>query len=147
MTRKYIGTKIVTAFAQEKDGTPGYGVIYADGYQSWSPAAAFEEAYRPTEGMPFGLAIEALKKGACVARAGWDGKGMLLWLNRGSSATPPLDRDAQIGGVSSDLFDLGDTGTVTRLPNINMRAADGSTVTGWLASQTDMLADDWMIVE
>ena len=37
MTRKYIGTKIVTAYPQEKDGKPGYGVIYADGYTSWSP--------------------------------------------------------------------------------------------------------------
>ena len=36
------------------------------------------------------------------------------------------------------------TGTITRLPNLNMRAATGSTVTGWLASQTDILAEDWV---
>lgn len=45
MTRKYIGTKIVTAYPQEKDGKPGYGVIYADGYTSWSPKEVFEESY------------------------------------------------------------------------------------------------------
>lgn len=45
MTHEYIGTKIVTAWPQEKDGQQGYGVKYSDGYISWSPAAAFEEAY------------------------------------------------------------------------------------------------------
>lgn len=45
MTQHYVGTKIIVAWAAEKDGQPGYGVKYADGYTSWSPAAAFEEAY------------------------------------------------------------------------------------------------------
>lgn len=35
---------------------------------------------------------------------------------------------------------------VRLLPHIDMRAADGSMVIGWLASQTDMLADDWLVV-
>ena len=38
-------------------------------------------------------------------------------------------------------------GTVKVMPYITMKAADGSIVMGWLASQTDMLADDWVIVE
>lgn len=45
MTQDYIGCKRVTAFSQEKDGKPGYGVIYPDGYQSWSPKDVFECAY------------------------------------------------------------------------------------------------------
>ena len=45
MTQHYVGTKIIVAWPAEKDGQPGYGVKYADGYTSWSPAAAFEEAY------------------------------------------------------------------------------------------------------
>lgn len=50
MTKKYIGTKIITAFQQGKDGKPGYGVIYEDGYQSWSPKETFfEKAYRAIE--------------------------------------------------------------------------------------------------
>lgn len=94
--------------------------------------------------MDFGKAIEALKAGNRVARAGWNGKGMFLWLNKGSyaGASEPL-----ICGVHASLFDDGNLGTVTRMPNINMRAADGSTVIGWLASQTDMLAEDWTEVE
>ncbi len=46
MQKQYIGTKIITAWPEEKDGREGYGVRYADGYTSWSPKEAFEEAYR-----------------------------------------------------------------------------------------------------
>lgn len=90
----------------------------------------------------FGQAIEEMKAGRSVWREGWNGKGMLLYINKGSQdADHP--RGETIEGISSKLFELGDAGTVTRLPNINMRNAFGSTVTGWLASQTDMLAEDW----
>lgn len=47
MTQHYVGTKIVMAWPAEKDGKPGYGVKYADGYQSWSPVDAFDAAYLP----------------------------------------------------------------------------------------------------
>ena len=48
MTQHYVGTKIIEAWpAADLDGTPGYGVKYADGYTSWSPAEAFEAAYLP----------------------------------------------------------------------------------------------------
>ena len=43
----YIGAKVITAEPQEKDGEPGYRVVYADNYASWSPKHVFEEAYRP----------------------------------------------------------------------------------------------------
>jgi hypothetical protein len=96
--------------------------------------------------LTFGDAIAALKKGARVARAGWNGKGMFIYLKKGSAAEHEPVNPSQIEGIDSHLFDKGDTGTVTRLPNINMRAATGSTVTGWLASQTDILSEDWEIV-
>ena len=44
--KNYIGVKIVKAEPQEKEGNPGYKVIYKDGYVSWSPKNVFEEAYR-----------------------------------------------------------------------------------------------------
>ena len=47
MTQHYVGTKIITAWEEEKDGKPGYAVKYADGYTSWSPKEVFEEAYLP----------------------------------------------------------------------------------------------------
>lgn len=91
----------------------------------------------------FGTAIRALKEGRRVCRAGWNGKGMFIWLNKGSKG----GEGGGYGGVSVDLFDRGDVGTIVRMPNINMRAADGVTVTGWLASQTDMLAEDWHVLD
>lgn len=47
MTQEFIGTKIVTAWLQDKDGKPGYAVKYSDGYTSWSPKEVFEESYLP----------------------------------------------------------------------------------------------------
>lgn len=98
--------------------------------------------------MTFGEALQALKDGRRVARKGWNGKGMFLFLNQGSIDTTRTDPNSAIDGVPTRLFSLdGDENTVTRLPNINMRAASGATVTGWLASQTDMLAEDWVLAD
>jgi hypothetical protein len=47
MTQHYIGIKQVTAWPEEKDGQPGYAVMYLDGYTSWSPKATFERFYLP----------------------------------------------------------------------------------------------------
>lgn len=82
--KQYIGTKIILACPMTREdaevrldrdvgGTAtgeGYLVEYPDGYQSWSPSDAFVDAYRRTDGMPFGLAIEAAKKGLKIARKG-----------------------------------------------------------------------------
>lgn len=97
MTKKYIGTKIVTAFPQDKDSIPGYGVIYADGYTSWSPKEVFKEAFRAIEQegqvLTFGDALAMLKLSKKVARAGWNGKGMFIFLVPSSVfsvSRPPL---------------------------------------------------------
>ena len=42
----YVGTKIVKAEMEMKDGREGYAVVYEDGYRSWSPKETFERAYR-----------------------------------------------------------------------------------------------------
>ncbi len=141
--KPYIGTKIIQAEPHEKDygppethGQPGYRVVYPDGYTSWSPKAAFEEAYRETSAMSFGLAIEAMKKGQRVARAGWNGKGMWLYLVPAAHL------------ASSLKYGFGEyLGEPTVVNSIAMKTADNKVVIGWLASQTDMLADDWQIVE
>lgn len=49
----------------------GYRVRYPDGYKSWSPKEAFEEAYRPVSGVNFGLALEAMKKGLGARLPKW----------------------------------------------------------------------------
>jgi hypothetical protein len=164
----YIGTKLINAEAMtrgaynifrgwempadERAEEEGYLVEYLDGgkpnlpshagYVTWTPKEAFDKAYRPVTAMTFGLAIEALKRGQKVARAGWNGKGMWLAIQAGSTITPEQAR----GGAAKGRADEGAT-EITILPHIDMRAADGSVVVGWLASQTDMLAEDWQIVD
>lgn len=101
-------------------------------------------------GMNFGDALTALKAGKLVSRQGWNGKGMYLFLELGNFSTHGLPDRAtgvvSVEGVSSSLFNIKNDGSATRLPHLAMRSATGSTVTGWLASQTDMLAEDWGVV-
>jgi hypothetical protein len=139
--KTYIGTKIIQATPESKGPLPhgeeGYAVVYEDGYRSWSPKAAFEAAYRECDAMPFGLAIEALKKGFKVARAGWNGKGMWLVLASGWNA--------QLQGTyTTHALNMPDD-WVGYAPFIAMFTAD-KVLVPWLASQTDMLAEDWSIV-
>ena len=85
---QYIGTKIIEAAPairkggkvydltwpipkSMESGELGYRVRYPDGYESWSPKDVFEEAYRPTEGVNFGLALEAMKKGMGARLPHW----------------------------------------------------------------------------
>lgn len=87
--------------------------------------------------MNFGQAIEALKEGKRVSREGWNGKGMFLFLVGGSTFT--VNR--------APLLGIYQEGTVINYcPHVDMKTADDKIVP-WLCSQTDMLADDWGIVE
>lgn len=137
MTQKYYGTKLVEAWEESKDLQNGYAVKYEDGYISWSPKEVFEKAYQPITAMSFGHAIEALKAGKLVCRAGWNGKWMFLFLVPGSKFKvnrPPLL------GIYPEGTEIDYWG------HIDMQAADGK-IGPWLASQTDMLANDWQIIE
>lgn len=88
--------------------------------------------------MNFGEAIQALKEGKRVTRKGWNGKGMFLFLTEGSSVSYSKLKPH----MQKALIDVPQT-VVTISSHIDMKAADGSVVIGWLASQTDMLAEDW----
>jgi hypothetical protein len=108
-----------------------------DGYVSWSPKDVFERSYRPTAGLTFGLAVEALRMGKKVARAGWNGKGMFIFLIPGS--TFKVNRPPLLG-----IYPEGTE--INYCPHIDMKTADGKVVP-WLASQTDILAEDWQVAE
>lgn len=116
------------------------------GYISWSPTTVFINAYRPVDGMNFGLAIEAIKMGKKVARKGWNGKDMFLYLQEGSMLVNSVNaRNTVLKEYMENQAQSGEP--VKILPHIDMKAADGAIVVGWLASQTDMLSDDWFIVD
>ena len=140
MTHKYIGTKIVTAWSSEKDGLPGYGVKYEDGYTSWSPKEVFESAYRDIEGpvqaLNFGDAIHMLKTGKKVTRAGWNGKGMFVFLVNGS--TFKVSRAPLLG-----IFPEG--AEINYRPHIDIKNVDGS-ISTWVPSIGDVMAEDWQVL-
>jgi Protein of unknown function (DUF2829) len=87
-------------------------------------------------GMDFGDAIRALKDGKKVAREGWNGKGMFLFLVAGS--TFKVNRAPLLG-----IYPEGTE--VNYHPHIDMKTAQGYVVP-WLASQADMLSEDWVVV-
>lgn len=88
--------------------------------------------------MNFGQAIQALKDGHRVARAGWNGKGM--WLCYMPPVTIP---EGLVNGRTKGFVPTGDLHVGGY---IVMWTAQGTWQPGWLASQPDMLSDDWEIV-
>ena len=149
--KTYIGTKIINAKPMTRQAwcdfrgwalpeteagmgdDAGYLVEYTDGgkpnhpdydgYISWSPAPQFEGAYREMQGMTFGMALEALKRDEAIARTGWNGKNLDVKLHR------PL-----AGELINRPFAF-----------ISYPGAAGAKAP-WVPSQTDMLAEDWVVV-
>ena len=117
------------------DGGTANTITYA-GYVSWSPDEQFQNVYREVDGLSFGLAIEALKKGFKVARAGWNGKGQFLYLIKAE--------DLQ-NGLKYGYGEYINEPVFTDV--IAIKTTANQIQVGWLASQTDMLADDWCICE
>ncbi len=159
---QYIGTKIINAEpmtratynefrgwklpADEDGADEGYLVEYLDGgkpnvathagYVSWSPKEQFEAAYRATDGLSFGLAVEALKKGLKLSRTGWNGKGLFVFLVAGSTFI--VNRAPLLG-----IYPAGTE--INYRPHIDIKGADGS-ISTWVPSIGDVMADDWNIV-
>lgn len=167
--KQYLGTKAVNAVpmtrlaynqfrgwgvpSDENGDDEGFLVEYIDGgkantpsykgYVSWSPKDVFNRAYKEIDasGFGFGVAIDLLEQGVKVARAGWNGKGM--WLSYSPGA---VDLPAEYyWSANNREFAVENGGKATTLPYITMKTA-GNEIVPWLASQTDVLAKDWVIV-
>ncbi len=125
----------------------GYLVEYQDGgkpnlegfegYVSWSPKDVFDKAYRKTDGLSFGLAVEALKKGLCVARKNWNAAGQFVYYV--PAGKYPARTEAAI-----NFF--GEHAGVPYREYMALKTAQGDVAT-WAPSVSDALADDWMVVE
>lgn len=87
--------------------------------------------------MDFSTALRALKVGKRVARAGWNGKGMFLFLVPGSRFK--VNRPPLLG-----IYEEGTE--INYHAHIDMKTAQGYVVP-WLASQADLLAEDWQAVD
>jgi len=94
----------------------------------------------------FSAALTWLKQGKKVARSGWNGKGMWVALTPGSVFAKEGAKEGHAAKHRADEIATAG-GDIVLLPHIDMRSADGSMVIGWLASQTDLLSDDWVIVD
>lgn len=86
--------------------------------------------------MNFGQALEQLKLGNRVARSGWNGKDMFLFFVPGSKFT--VNRAPLLG-----IYPEGTE--ISYRAHVDMKTAQGDVVP-WLCSQTDMLAEDWVVV-
>lgn len=84
----------------------------------------------------FGQAVESLKQGKLVRRAGWNGKGMYLFLVSGDTVKEAIH--FAYDGREGFMRSVNDA--------IYMKTADDKFVP-WLASQTDILSEDWQIVD
>ena len=151
--KQFIGTKIINAkpmtrleynefrgwtLPEDENGADeGFLVEYVDGgqantkefsgYVSWSPKEVFERAYRKNGKLTFGDALVYLKEGKKVARSGWNGKG--LWLE--------LQTPDENSKMTLPYIFISYPSDAKTTPNAKVP---------WLASQTDMLAEDWEIV-
>ncbi len=117
-------------------GFGGYGIeVIVDSHKP--------EQVSPQSNMSFGGAIAALKQGHKVARKGWNGKGMWLILVEGQKEVPLREGSVYRNALNQEKCEL--------LPHIDMWTvnAEGrrAMLCGWVASQTDILYEDWCIVE
>lgn len=92
--------------------------------------------------LTFGDAVEALKHGQRVTRPGWNGKGMYLWLMPAAVVKAEWCREPHLKAVAE-----ANGGQIKALGSIRMMTANKEVLTGWLASQSDILAEDWQILE
>lgn len=96
--------------------------------------------------MKFGDAIEALKLGSRVAREGWNGKGMWIVLMPELNLPPHSSQEPGAKVNDRTAKHIGVDTPLESQPYIAMWTAQSKWQPGWLASQADMLAEDWHIV-
>ena len=148
--QQYIGAKVVSAESMNRrdyhtlkgwdlstnENGDDLGYHIADGKENrWMSKDEFERLYRENGSLTFGQAVDALKSGKLVCRKGWNGAGMFLRL------------------METDFYELNEDKVPefkrgsewNLLPFIMMKTAQ-NTLVPWLASQTDILVEDWMVL-
>ena len=91
--------------------------------------------------MKFGDALEWSKQGFKIARKGWNAKN--LWIAYQSGRVIDID---EFWNPHTKDFAKQNGGKAEVLPYMIMKTADDKILMGWLASQTDMLSDDWEVI-
>ena len=95
--------------------------------------------------MRFGEALVHARNGKRIARLGWIGKGAYVYMTKGRLI--PVDA-WETRMPSQEVTDVErEKGFINVMPHLDMMSTQGTRVIGWLASQTDMLAFDWYVVD
>ena len=168
----YIGTKSVLATAMtrgeyndyrgwqipenEDPSEQGYLVEYVDGgkpnderhtgYISWSPSDVFERSYKPPKlnsNLTFGEALEHLKAGAKVARAGWNGKDQYVVAQAQTTTTEA----SKIWNPHNKAHAEKIGGQIDVAPYCTLKTAQDTLAMGWVPSTGDLFAEDWLVLE
>lgn len=117
------------------------GIPMRDDHREESPARVEGGTHQLLD---FGAALRALKHGERVARLGWNGKDM--WLALSCDGSREVLAANFWAPANRKWAEQQPNGTAMVLPSITMKTATGEILMGWLASQTDMLAEDWVVV-
>lgn len=147
----YIGDYIV------RNDTCDYCVVSGADFSKYYEKATPQDVQK-SDTFNFGDAIKFLKQGLLVTRRGWNGKRMFLFFRPGIKIDVETFMGAKtVPDIVKKYYEKhfnGDTMGASGLPlmasftgYICMKAADDTIVNGWLASQTDMLSEDWCIFE
>lgn len=94
--------------------------------------------------LTFSQAIELLKDGKLVSREGWNGKEMFL-MNNGNKSIPLENVNGEI--ITTEFLQSRECTSLEIQSHIDMWTAQNTLCVGWLASQGDMVANDWCEVE
>jgi len=134
--QKYIGVKHIEA----KPMTSTEASMYLDRHISDSERGREGYLVVSIDGLTFGLALEAVKKGYRIARKGWNGKGMFVVYQKGyPQGIPANAQTAKAWGINEgDLFRCE--------PYLQIKMTNGSH-SMWTPTINDCLAEDWYIVE
>lgn len=111
---------------------------------AFSAATDFLNGEPDTMNRTYGEALEALKEGKAVSRVGWNGKGMFLFMR--PEGIVPVAMVKTLPEYVKNYYGIKQIQEVVFTGYLCMKTADDSIVNGWLASQTDMLSNDWCIL-
>lgn len=119
----------------------GYKCDYPSGYSGWCPKGEFDKVSRPIDGMTFGQAIDTCRyTGAKIQRKNWNGQGQYVEFRHVATLLED-ESDAIIDeGNERDYFAFV-------FHFVNRKTGETGIQVGWLASQADMAASDWVIVD
>lgn len=165
--KMHIGTKMILATAMTRQqyndyrgwilpeneahlaNEDGFLVEYVDGgesnhpdhkgYISWSPKTVFDNSYKKSGELSFGMAIEAAKRGSKIARTGWNGAGMYAVI------MPGFPDGCTANKATAEIHGIKEGEIIKVRPYWSLFTAQGD-LAMWSPSGSDSLANDWCIV-